>query len=213
MDGDFWRRRWRDGQLGWHQPKAHPMLVRHVAALGIPEGARVFTPLCGKTLDIRWLLANGFRVAGAELVESAVADLFAELGVEPAVTEAGPLKRYSAERIDVFVGDLFDLTADALGPADAVYDRAALVALPAAVRPAYAAHVAAITARAPQLLVTFDYDQSLMEGPPFSLGEAEVRRLTAGAYHAAVLESAELAGGLKGSVPTMETAWLLTARG
>ena len=212
MDGDFWRQKWRDEQIAFHQPAAHPMLVAHFAALGLREGARVFVPLCGKSLDIGWLLGAGFRVAGAELVETAVEQLFAELGLEPEITDAGALKRYAAERIDIFVGDIFKLDAGTLGPVDAVYDRAALVALPAAMRQAYAAHVAAITARAPQLLITFDYDQSRMEGPPFAVAEGEVRGLYEGVYDVVLLANAEVAGGLKGMCPAIETGWALKAR-
>ncbi len=211
MDGDFWRERWRDGRLGWHQPQAHPMLVRHVGALALARGARVFVPLCGKTLDIGWLLARGFRVAGVELVETAVRQLFDQLGIEPAVSDRGALKLYAAPGLDVFVGDLFDLDAETLGPVDAAYDRAALVALPAAMRADYAAHLAGITACAPQLLVAFDYDQRVMAGPPFALGEAAVKALYGSVYRASLLGSAEVEGGLKGQLPAVENAWLLRA--
>ena len=109
----------------------------------------------------------------------------------------------------MFVGDLFDLTRETLGPVDAAYDRAALVAMPPEKRPAYAAHVTEITASAPQLLMTFDYDQSRVAGPPFSVPEAEVRELYASAYEVAPLDSAEVEGGLKGFSPVMERVWLL----
>lgn len=210
MDESFWREKWRENRLGWHQPQAHPMLVRRLAGLRIAPGSRIFLPLCGKTLDVGWLLGQGFRVAGSELVETAIRQLFDELGVAPSIERAGALLRYSADGIDIFVGDLFDLTADELGPVDAVYDRAALVALPPETRPAYAAHVAAITARARQLLITFEYDQSLMDGPPFSVAEEEVMALYAAAFEIDLLESAEVEGGLKGFCPATERAWALT---
>lgn len=210
MDTEFWRRKWRDNQLGWHKSAAHPMLVRHVSTLGLESGARVFVPLCGKTRDIGWLLEAGFRVAGAELVEDAVRQLFAELGVAPAVAGAGGLKRYSAECVDIFVGNIFDLDAGTLGPVDAVYDRAALVALPGDVRRSYARHLAELTARALQLLITFDYDQDRMEGPPFSVPDAEVRALYDAGYRIEPLETAEIEGGLKGHCPALEKLWRLT---
>ncbi|MET0313797.1 MAG: thiopurine S-methyltransferase [Hansschlegelia sp.] len=212
MDAEFWRERWREGRLGWHHPAAHPMLVRRLPEFGLAEGARVFLPLCGKTLDVGWLLSTGFRVAGAELVETAVEQLFAGLGVEPRIEPAGPLSRYSAPGVDIFVGDIFDLNPATLGPVDLVYDRAALVALPEPIRRRYAAHVTALAAGAPQLLVTFDYDQSRMDGPPFSVTEAEVRALYGSAYDVAPVDSAEVEGGLKGFCPAMERAWALKAR-
>lgn len=185
------------------------MLVRHLPALGLTPGARVFVPLCGKSLDIGWLLGEGYRAVGAELVENAVQQLFEGLGVEPAIEDAGPLKRYRAEGLDIFVGDLFDVSAALLGAVDAVYDRAALVALPAETRPRYAAHIADVADRAPQLLVTFDYEQTQMAGPPFAVSEEEVRRLTRTAYEVELLQSAEVEGGLKGFCPSIEQAWRL----
>lgn len=208
MDADFWRLRWRDGQTGWRQAAAHPMLTRHIPAIVEPY-ARVFVPFCGDSVDVGWLRAAGYRVAGVELVESAVERLFENLGLEPEVETAGALKRYAGEGIDVFVGDLFDLTAGDLGTVDAVYDRAALVALPPETRPAYAAHVSALAGRAPQLLISFDYDQSRMAGPPFSVPGEEVSALYESAYDLELLESAEVEGGLKGLSPATEIAWSL----
>lgn len=209
MDTEFWHERWEAGQLGFHQPKPNAMLVRHLGALELAKGARVFLPLCGKTLDIGWLLSQGHRVAGAELSEIAIQDLFTDLGVDPEVTPAGDLKRYSADGIDIFVGDIFTLSADVLGPVDAVYDRAALVALPPEMRTRYAGHLPAITGRAPQFLLTFEYDQSAINGPPFSVSAAEVSRLYRETYRMTPLDRADVAGGLKGVCPAEEAVWLL----
>ena len=167
MEHKFWHERWADGRIGFHEPEPNRQLVRWFDALGLSPGQRVFLPLCGKTLDIGWLLSRGLRVAGAELSELAIRDLFDDLGIAPQVTGQGELKLYSTAGLDVFVGDIFELKADALGDVDAVYDRAALVALPEAMRARYADHLMALTAGAPQLTVCFDYDQSVMSGPPF----------------------------------------------
>jgi len=112
--------------------------------------------------------------------------------------------------VDIFVGDIFALTAETLGPVDAVYDRAALVALPEGIRGQYAAHVASITGTAPHLLVTFQYDQTAMDGPPFSLSEAAVRTHYGAVYQISVLADEDVPGGLKGVCPATEKALLLT---
>lgn len=158
-----------------------------------------------------WLLSRGYRVAGVELSELAVGQLFDELGVEPRVSEAGGLKRYAAENLDIFLGDFFDLTADLLGPVDAIYDRAALVALPEAMRRRYATHLVSNTGKAPQFLITFEYDQSRMDGPPFSVSNREVRQLYEDHYGVTLAESRDIPGGLKGKVESTEDAWLLAA--
>lgn len=211
MDADFWHERWQANRIGFHQEKPNPLLVQYIGALGLSVGDRVFVPLCGKTLDIGWLRAQGFRVAGAELSEIAVRQLFEEMGETPEILEHGALKRYRGIGLDIFVGDIFDLDANLLGPVDAVFDRAALVALPAPMRVRYAAHVAMITAKARQLLITFDYDQSVMDGPPFSISDAEVAALYADTFKLDTLTSIDVEGGLKGMCPAKANLWMLSA--
>ena len=212
MDAQFWLERWEENKIGFHEGEANAFLVKYVERLAISAGSRIFLPLCGKTRDIAWLLSRGYRVAGAELSPLAIEQLFNELGTEAAQSEAGKLKRWSAEGIDIFVGDIFDLSGDALGPVDAVYDRAALVALPEEMRKRYTSHLMEITGLAPQLLITFDYDQNQMEGPPFSIPAAEVERLYRDRYDITKLESRDVAGGLKGQCPATENAWLLSKK-
>lgn len=211
VDRDFWNERWQTNQIAFHQTQPNRLLVEHFEALSPQRGSRVFVPLCGKTLDIHWLLDGGYRVAGVELIEKAVEELFAELGTEPVREQLGSLARYSAENIDVLVGDIFDVTADLLGPVDAVYDRAALVALPAPARARYAEHLARITGAAPQLLICFEYDQKLMDGPPFSIDPEMVRDYYARYYELELLERREISETLKGH-PADASVWLLRRR-
>ncbi|NMF90433.1 thiopurine S-methyltransferase [Aromatoleum petrolei] len=209
MDASFWHAKWERNEIGFHGSEAHSLLVDHFDALGLPPGSRIFLPLCGKTLDIHWLLAQGHRVVGAELSPLAIQQLFAELDVEPTVSRVGALERYSTEDLDVYVGDIFEVTAELLGPVDAVYDRAALVALPPAMRPRYTAHLAAITLAAPQLLICFEYDQRQHAGPPFSIDADEVRQHYADRFDLTRLAQIDVAGGLKGKCPATESVWLL----
>jgi len=176
MDSEFWHQRWQNNQIGFHNAEANPLLLTYFHELAMARDSRVFVPLCGKTRDIGWLLSQGYRVAGAELSELAIEQLFAELVVQPEITDAGEVKRYSAPDLDVYVGDIFKLTANTLGTVDAVFDRAALVALPEDMRDRYARHLTEITSNVPQLLLTFEYDQTQMPGPPFSVCDQEVRR-------------------------------------
>lgn len=209
MDADFWHEKWNANSIGFHQSDTNPLLAAHFGDLAIAERGRVFVPLCGKTLDIAWLLSRGYRVAGAELSELAVSELFESLGIEPDVTGIGALKRYSGKDIDIFAGDIFELTRGSLGEVDAVFDRAALVALPEDMRVRYARHLTDITGNAPQLLITFQYDQTLMKGPPFSVSDEEVRRHYAERYDIKLLTRADVEGGLKGRCAALEVAWLL----
>lgn len=133
-------------------------------------------PLCGKTRDIAWLLAKGYRVVGVELVETAIEQLFVDLAVESTISQQGSLRHYSADNIDIFVGDFFKVTGDILGAVDAIYDRAALVALPDDMRQRYSKLLRAISGTAPQLLVAYVYDQNKIAGPPFAISDEEVHQ-------------------------------------
>lgn len=213
MKHEFWHDKWQRNEIGFHNSEVHPLLVKYFESLERDKGSRIFLPLCGKTLDIAWLLGKGYRVAGAELSELAVKQLFQQLGVEPQVEAVGSsLKRFHSEGLDLFVGDIFELTGQLLGKVDTVYDRAALVALPEPMRERYARHLVEITGGAPQLLITFDYDQEQMPGPPFCVPKDEVARFYERHYSLTLLESVDVAGGLKGKCKADEQVWLLQPR-
>jgi len=179
MDPDFWHQRWSEGRTAFHQGKPNEHLVKHLARLD--AGKRVLVPLCGKAEDLAWLAAQGHQVVGVELVETAVQAFFAERGVTPEVKRDGVFTRYTADAITVLAGDFFATTLDRLGPIDALYDRAALIALPPTMRADYVEHLRALLPEgAPGLVVTVEYPQDQMAGPPFSVPEAELRAHYAG---------------------------------
>jgi thiopurine S-methyltransferase len=209
MQPDFWHERWQTNQIGFHLPEANPLLVKHFSALQLNTGTRVFLPLCGKTLDIGWLLAQGFSVVGAELSQIAIEDLFEQLNLTPNITQKNDITHFSATNIDIFVGDIFKLSPETLGKIDAIYDRAALVALPDEMRKAYTAHLMALTHTAPQLLICFEYDQRTHVGPPFSISADEVKQHYQTNYDLTLLASETMADGLKGKYPATEQVWHL----
>ncbi len=212
MDASFWHNRWQTNQTGWHERAVNPLLITHFSSLNIPPGRRVFVPLCGKSLDLGWLLAQGYAVAGAELSELAVTQLFLELEIEPTISEVGKHKHFHGEKIDIFVGDLFDLSREVLGPVDAVYDRAALVALPETMRVQYTTHLKTITSLAPQLVIGYEYDQTVVPGPPFSVTPDELHRHYNHEYTLTPLARIDIPNGLKGKCPATEQVWRLEKR-
>jgi thiopurine S-methyltransferase len=209
MEASFWHQKWQRGEIAFHQSQANALLVAHFTKLNLTNGNRVFLPLCGKTLDIAWLLASGYRVVGAELSEIAINELFQSLNLKPEVIQIETLMHYSAADIDIYVGDIFDLSSQTLGLLDAIYDRAALVALPDEIRKKYASHLTNITNAAPQLVITYEYNQALIDGPPFSVCEEEIKQCYGAAYSMTALETKDVEGGMKGKAASTETAWLL----
>jgi thiopurine S-methyltransferase len=209
MQVDFWHQKWEKNEIGFHLPEANPLLVKHFPTLQLKQGARVFLPLCGKTLDIAWLLAQGYRVVGAELSQIAIEDLFNGLCLIPTITKLGEITHYSTNNIDMFVGDIFKITVAMLDKVDAVYDRAAFVALPEDMRKAYSSHLMTLTNKAPQLLICFAYDQSVHAGPPFSICADEVKQHYNTVYGLTLLASEAMPDGLKGKHPATEQVWWL----
>lgn len=209
MEANFWHQKWQRGEIGFHHEHANPNLVAHIDKLELSQGSRVFLPLCGKTRDIAYLLSLGYQVVGAELSELAIQALFQELSIEPCKTQLEQLRHYHAENIDIFVGDIFKLSPELLGKVDAIYDRAALVALPLNMRLDYCAHLMQLTQNAPQLLITLEYQQELVAGPPFSISEQEVHQHYAQTYSITLIERQDAEGGIKGKVPADEVVYLL----
>jgi thiopurine S-methyltransferase len=212
MEASFWHNRWQTNQTGWHERAVNPLLITHFPSLHVPPGGRIFVPLCGKSLDLGWLLSQGYAVAGAELSELAVTQLFAELGIEPSISAVGKYRLFHVEKIDIFVGDLFDLSREILGPVDAIYDRAALVALPEPMRALYTAHLMTITTLAPQLVIGYEYDQTVVAGPPFSVTPDELHRHYSDSYTLTPEARVDVPGGLKGKCPATEHVWRLDTR-
>lgn len=170
MKHDFWHERWDEGQIAFHQPQANEMLKALWAQLNAPGNARVFVPLCGKSLDMIWLHEQGSDVVGVELSQLAVDAFFVENELTRTSTQRGPFQSSSTPGIELLCGDFFALTEDLIGTIDVVYDRGALVALPADMRPGYAAHLAQLLPpSATILLLVVEYDQSEMDGPPFAI--------------------------------------------
>ena len=178
MNPDFWHQRWHDNQIGFHQAAPTPLLLKHWPSLGVPAGAKVFVPLAGKSLDMPWFAAQGHRVLGVELSELAVAQFFAENGLRPEIRDTHYGRHYEAGGIELILGDAFGLDADLLRDCDAVFDRAALIALPPELRRRYANELyAKLPAGCRGLLITLEYPQAERDGPPFSVPGDEVRAL------------------------------------
>jgi thiopurine S-methyltransferase len=178
MSGEFWQARWEEGRIGFHLDDVNPYLSRYWPLLDVPPTATVFVPLCGKSRDMLWLRDQGYGVVGVEIVPQAVEAFFAENGLAATHRPHGAFTLWTGERIKIYQGDIFDITASDVEDVDAVYDRASLIALPPVLRQRYAAHLHAILPSIMNvLLVTMEYPQSEMAGPPFAVTAQEVEAL------------------------------------
>ncbi|HGY9624890.1 thiopurine S-methyltransferase [Pseudomonas putida] len=194
MEPAFWHKRWADNQIGFHQAQVNPYLQAHWPKLGLAPGSRVLVPLCGKSLDLAWLAGQGHRVLGVELSRRAVEGFFREHGLVPEVEQQGAFEVWRSGDVELWCGDFFALQAQDLKACAGLYDRAALIALPADMRARYMALLSTLLPSACQgVLVTLDYDQALLDGPPFSVADDEVRAGFAG-WRVERLEEREIIG-------------------
>lgn len=177
MEASFWHDKWERRDLGFHQSEVNPLLQRHWPGLGVPADARVFVPLAGKSLDLLWLAGRGHAVLGVELSETACSGFYEDNGIAYTRCADGPFVRYRGGGVELLCGNYFALDRGRLAGVGAVYDRAALIALPPAMRRCYVALLQVLLPPRPTLLITLDYEQVERDGPPFSVPEAEVRAL------------------------------------
>lgn len=188
MEPDYWHERWRAGRIGFHRGEANPLLIEHRATFD--ECTRVLVPLCGKSADLEWLVVHGFQVVGVELSDIAAQAFFSERGIAPARREQQPFVVYEHGNLAIWVGDFFAASDAELEPFDAVYDDAALIALPAELRRSYAVQLQRLMApRAALLLITLHFD--VAGGPPFSVSPEEVHDLYAKATEIRQLASVD----------------------
>ena len=173
----YWLGRWERGETGWHQDEVEPELI---AGFKDVAPTRVLVPLCGKSLDLLWLASQGHTVIGVELSEPACRDFFREHGLTPKLTEKNHFKIFSAENITLYCGDFFKFSSSDLGTVGAVYDRAALIALPPDLRAIYVTHLTSILEECADpkhlhfLQIILQREDHDLDGPPFSILKNEL---------------------------------------
>lgn len=213
MERDDWGNRWSSGQIGFHQSKITTSLADFGEEVFGGLSGTVLVPLCGKTLDMVHLADHFDAVIGVEYVEQAVEEFFTEQQLSAEVATGPPLA-YSADAYVLYAADFFAITTEHTGHIDAVFDRASLVALDAPTRRRYAEHLASLLpSGARVLLITFDYDQTEMSGPPFAVSDDEVTDLFSPAFtieHLRTRDVLEATMRERGLTAMTESAFSLT---
>ena len=234
MNSEFWHKRWQENRIGFNQSAVNPLLINYLNLLNLSTGSRIFVPLCGKSIDMVWLAAQGYDVVGVELVETAVQAFFAEQNIQPTISQHAEnpvIKRYQGQLVDgdeqrtitLWVADIFALTSTDIGTIDAIYDKAALIALPADMRKKYSEQIRQLSGNVdkvenidsddnktvPQLLITLNYDQSKKDGPPFSINGEQLQQYYGSHYQICELSSEPASIGSAPNLKVTEHIWLL----
>lgn len=176
QDHEFWHNKWASNKIGFHLEDVNPILINYWKTLSFTRSDSVLVPLCGKSEDLIWLASKHDNVTGVELSQIAVRSFFAEHFYTPTVTQVnGQHELYQFDELQIFTGDFFMAP---LAEFELVYDRAALIALPKEMRSDYAKRVDSLLKPEGRiLLVTLEYPQQEMAGPPFSVSASEIETL------------------------------------
>lgn len=176
MKTQFWQERWQEGKIGFHLPKVNPWLIKYLEEFNLTTNSRIFVPLCGKSEDLVYLAKSGFEVIGVELIQQAVEDFFTEQNLKPNLKTVDSFTQYSADNIHILHGDYFALNQNLIGKIDFVFDRASMVALPKPMRKNYIKKMKSIIGEAKNIfLITMEYPQNKLSGPPFSVPDSEIK--------------------------------------
>jgi len=177
-DPEFWHSKWASNQIGFHLDDVNPLLIEHWHRTEPKREEKIFVPLCGKSEDLVWLATKHNQVHGVELSSIAVRSFFAEHFYTPLVIQLNAHHElYQFDELSIYTGDYFTAPVETY---DIVYDRAALVALPEEMRKEYVERLKSLLNPGGRiLLVTLDYEQHEMAGPPFSVPQEEIEQLFA----------------------------------
>ena len=177
MEPNFWLDKWQKQEIGFHQEQVNPHLRANFSLLNLSTASHILVPLCGKSLDLVWLVEQGYKVTGVELSPLAVSSFFQESQWEYEQFQQDNLSRYISRdgQLTIIQGDFLQLDSSAIDPIDAVYDRAAMIALPPQLRKNYFNKVKELLSRKGQaLVITIEYPLDGVDGPPFSVSQREI---------------------------------------
>ncbi|MCM5703040.1 thiopurine S-methyltransferase [Larsenimonas salina] len=179
MTNDAWLSRWDEGRIGFNLDAPHTGLTDYWSELALARHARVLVPLCGKSVDMRWLAHRGHPVVGVELAQAALLQFTQGSDDDVEHVSRDGFKGIRQSGVEILCGDFFQFRRDHGGPFGAFYDRAALIALPPARRQRYAFHLAQLLPPgAAGLLITLEKTgEAIKHGPPFHVSKEELEHL------------------------------------
>lgn len=216
MDADFWLNAWDKGSIGFHRSDYHPELLKYFKHIKPKGDDKILVPLCGKSKDMLFLHDQGLKITGVEFSNKACEEFFSENELEFLRTDKNNFDVFEGKAHTLYCGDYFSF--DPGHKYDAAYDRAAIVALDPKSRTKYAKQYAhLLNKNGKLLLLSFEYDQSKVQGPPFSVEEYFIRELFENEFEVEVLESKAVEIGSPrfieaGVIEAVQKSYLLTKK-
>lgn len=169
MQESFWLNMWLNNDIGFHQAEYNPMLENLWEELVGESTEDVLVPLCGKTLDMKYLADKGHKVYGVEISRLAVESFFTEQKIKPKKEK----ELYYSDNYSLYCTDILRLDPENFKKVHFIYDRASFVALPNDMREEYVKWLKQIGQNTKVLLISFDFGNDEV-GPPFSIPESKI---------------------------------------
>ncbi|KAK2156859.1 hypothetical protein LSH36_203g00031 [Paralvinella palmiformis] len=146
------------------------------------QNIKIFFPLCGKTVDMKWLYDLGHTIVGVEGAQKPVEEFFKENDIEYTVHVVndvnGHLYQSLDKRISLYLCDIYDFNSLVEGQFDAIWDRGSFGAINKSERARYAALLLSMMAPGCRyLLDNFSYDETHYIGPPRNVTEKDMQEL------------------------------------
>jgi thiopurine S-methyltransferase len=190
-DVETWDWLWKNGGTPWVTESVHPLLSEYIDQLTLGRAnCRTFVPLCGNTIDLKWLVEQGHRVVGLEVSETAILQFFERCGWEQEVKqlegiENGKLYTACDGRLQIYQCDMFAVSKDILGSFNCVWDRGSLGAISPDTRKGYVEIISSIVADDGRILLEVIEHEGTgnFHGPPYSLKEQDIANLLSNGFY------------------------------
>lgn len=187
MSNKIWKSMWKHNQFQFHQPIINPLLQQYLPQLQLSANDDILVPLCGKSLDMDLLIDSGYHVIGIELSKIAIQAYFDARNIKPQHEKKGQFIRWWHNDIEIWCGDIFNLTDNDISHVKTLYDCASLTALPSESRPHYVQHFYEKLSKQSQILLitTESADEHQLESA--SMIDSEVQSLYENYYQIELL--------------------------
>lgn len=178
---NIWKEKWEEGKSVWHKSNPNPLLVEFFNRFDADslKNKRILVPMCGKSVDMKWLYDQGMSVVGVDVVELAVKQFFCDNNMEYEVKDSsipGATLFHHDERMSILLCDIFNINTEVIGgPCSYIWDRGALGAIQYTEVEKYTKIVESVLADDAQgLIECFTFDRGLIPGPPYAVTKEEV---------------------------------------
>lgn len=176
MNKVFWNNKWENNEIGFHQNNVTPLLKKYLHYFLDKNSIKksCLLPLCGKTFDLIYLSEFFKEVTGVELIKKAIEDFYIENNLEMRTRNSS----ISSKNIEIFNEDFFSFNKSENKKYSYIFDRASLIAISPVSREKYVQSIKrSMSTNCKIFLITIEYKQDQIEGPPFSLSDDDVKSL------------------------------------